>query len=614
MAWFIGQSTVIIVLAFALGLAVGWLLWARRIRALTVEVAAARIRAAGRGAYAHSGRLRRPGAATTTSTGEPFRRRGGWPRPRMPRPGPASGMAEEPSSASSDRGTDPPTMPRIPLPRIETVGHVDPHVVPLSDLDDEFSDDLADGEFADRDFADDLGFGSAGDHDADTRFRDEDFERGDARTRRDNADPLGLSRYRDLFGPPEAADETPNRDPIAKRGLFGQRTSADDVRDHAIARKPDVDGEDPDDVAANRASGYDAAIGDAVVHDAVDAGPHGDADNDVAHELALIEAVAARRAVDDFTRITGVGPKSAAALVAAGIRTYDQLADTVASRVADALRDAGLRLAPNLRTWPGQARLLTDGDRPTLSGRGRGPMSINHRGDGNAGTNIAPAPDGSREHNGRPDRYGRPDGPVAGPNRPPAVDLPRRSVPPDALDPDDLARIEGIGPRFAAALVTAGIRTFGQLAASDVEAIRNAVASAGLIAAPSLPTWPAQARLLADGDEDGFAVMTARLIAGRDVRDNLERIAGIGPRVSAALRVAGIHTFRALANSDTTRLRTAIKRAGMPTALHLATWPAQARLLADGDEEAFGDLAGRLGDGDAEDRTGDDIDPGAGPR
>ncbi|HKE65389.1 MAG TPA: DUF4332 domain-containing protein [Micromonosporaceae bacterium] len=604
MAWFIGQSTVIIVLAFALGLAVGYLLWARRIRALTVEVAAARIRAAGRGAYAHGGRLLRPGAATTTR--EPFRR-GGWPRPRMPRLGPVSGMAGDPSAASSDRATDPPAMPRIPLPRIETVGHIDPHVVPLSDLDDEFSDDLADGEFADRDLTGDLGFGPADDDDSDARFRDEDFGRGRSPTRRDNADPLGLSRYRDLFGPPEAADETPNRDPIAKRGLFGQRTSADDERDHPTARQPDDDGDDSDEVTADRAAVGDAVVGDAVVGDAPD--------NDLAHELALIEAVAARRAVDDFTRITGVGPKSAAALVAAGIRTYDQLADTVASRLADALRDAGLRLAPNLRTWPGQARLLTDGDRPNSGGRGRGPMNIIQRGDGNAGTNIA-ATDGGREHNGRPDRYGRLDGPVEGPNRPPAVDLPRRSVPPDALDPDDLARIEGIGPRFAAALVTAGIRTFAQLAASDVEAIRDAVASAGLIAAPSLPTWPAQARLLADGDEDGFALMTARLIAGRDVRDNLERIAGIGPRVSAALRVAGIHTFRALANSDTTRLRTAIKRAGMPTALHLATWPAQARLLADGDEEAFGDLAGRLGDapGDVPDqRTGDDIDPGAGP-
>src|SRR5262249_13026982 len=153
----------------------------------------------------------------------------------------------------------------------------------------------------------------------------------------DDADPLGLSRYRDLFGPLDDAVETPNRDPIGRRGVFDQRTSADgdgdDASNHATARDPGV--ADVNDVTADRATGHDAA-------DIDDAVPRGDAGrgsrDDVGHatsERALIEAAAARPAVDDFTRITGVGPKSAAALVAAGIRTYDQLADTMASRLAD---------------------------------------------------------------------------------------------------------------------------------------------------------------------------------------------------------------------------------------------------------------------------------------
>jgi hypothetical protein len=69
---------------------------------------------------------------------------------------------------------------------------------------------------------------------------------------------------------------------------------------------------------------------------------------------------------------------------------------------------------------------------------------------------------------------------------------------------------------MADALRAAGIRTFAQLADSDDEAKRRAINAAGLSFAPSLVTWSRQARLVADGDEEAFAELTARLIAGRD--------------------------------------------------------------------------------------------------
>jgi predicted flap endonuclease-1-like 5' DNA nuclease len=81
---------------------------------------------------------------------------------------------------------------------------------------------------------------------------------------------------------------------------------------------------------------------------------------------------------------------------------------------------------------------------------------------------------------------------------------------------DDLERIEGIGPRMAAALNRAGITTYRELAASDEPRLRAAIEAAGLKFAPSLVTWARQARLLADGDEAGFADLTRRLVAGRD--------------------------------------------------------------------------------------------------
>lgn len=82
--------------------------------------------------------------------------------------------------------------------------------------------------------------------------------------------------------------------------------------------------------------------------------------------------------------------------------------------------------------------------------------------------------------------------------------------------PDDLERIEGIGPKMAGALHEAGIRTYTQLAAADEATLRHAIESHGMRFAPSIVTWGRQAQLLADGDEEGFADLTRRLVAGRD--------------------------------------------------------------------------------------------------
>ncbi|MGC4770294.1 hypothetical protein ACLQ25_15145, partial [Micromonospora sp. DT44] len=61
---------------------------------------------------------------------------------------------------------------------------------------------------------------------------------------------------------------------------------------------------------------------------------------------------------DDFRRIQGVGPKMAAALQAAGVRTYRQLGELDEPALRDLIRTAGLRGAPALATWPQQARVL----------------------------------------------------------------------------------------------------------------------------------------------------------------------------------------------------------------------------------------------------------------
>ncbi|GIW24725.1 DUF4332 domain-containing protein [Meiothermus sp.] len=65
---------------------------------------------------------------------------------------------------------------------------------------------------------------------------------------------------------------------------------------------------------------------------------------------------------DDLTRIKGIGPKISAALQAAGITTFAQLAKAKPETLKAALAAANLRFAPSLSTWAEQAAYLAKGD------------------------------------------------------------------------------------------------------------------------------------------------------------------------------------------------------------------------------------------------------------
>jgi predicted flap endonuclease-1-like 5' DNA nuclease len=60
--------------------------------------------------------------------------------------------------------------------------------------------------------------------------------------------------------------------------------------------------------------------------------------------------------------------------------------------------------------------------------------------------------------------------------------------------PDDLTIIVGIGPKMQSALRAAGYDTFAKLAVADPDALRTAVAAAGMRLAPTIDTWPEQAK------------------------------------------------------------------------------------------------------------------------
>jgi predicted flap endonuclease-1-like 5' DNA nuclease len=84
-----------------------------------------------------------------------------------------------------------------------------------------------------------------------------------------------------------------------------------------------------------------------------------------------------------------------------------------------------------------------------------------------------------------------------------------------ATRPDDLTLIEGIGPKIAAALVSAGVTTFAriaEMAPADLEAI---VRGAGVRMVGKSESWPVQARLAADGKLAELKTLQDKLKGGQ---------------------------------------------------------------------------------------------------
>jgi hypothetical protein len=79
---------------------------------------------------------------------------------------------------------------------------------------------------------------------------------------------------------------------------------------------------------------------------------------------------------------------------------------------------------------------------------------------------------------------------------------------------DDLAALEGIGPKVAKVLAEAGITTFAALAEADPAKVQEVLNAAGLqMMNPA--GWIEQARLAARGDREGLARLQVELKGGR---------------------------------------------------------------------------------------------------
>jgi predicted flap endonuclease-1-like 5' DNA nuclease len=464
-AWFIGQSAVMILLAFLLGLLVGWIIWGRRVRALLVEVEA----------------LRASVAACEANHGDADGKQAGTAAQAPPAPvhipAPRAEVTDEEletSSGSHSGGLD--------MDDHDTFDDADLDDADLDDADlhdsghDVAELDVAEAELDETDLAlaelDAIDVYAANGHHAnghhaDGHHVDELVENraGQVGVADADADLADASVADVAVAELEPADDLVRIEGIGPK--IASALAAAGIRTYAVLARASEETL----TAAIHAGGIRFAP--SLVTWAEQARLL--ADGDEAAFLALTDRLIAGRDVsktakgddvpppppDDFARIEGIGPKIAAALVAAGFRTYAQLADADDEALTKAIKDAGISFAPSLVTWAEQARLLADGDEDAF-----------------------------------------------------AV-LTARLIAGRRAD-DDLQRIEGIGPKVAAALHSAGIRTYRALAGSSETRLRNAMSGSGLSFTPSLVTWASQARLLADGDEDGFADLTRRLVAGRD--------------------------------------------------------------------------------------------------
>ena len=81
--------------------------------------------------------------------------------------------------------------------------------------------------------------------------------------------------------------------------------------------------------------------------------------------------------------------------------------------------------------------------------------------------------------------------------------------------PDDLTRIEGIGPKISGLLKDAGITTFAQVAEADASLLDRIIDEAGITMIDP-GTWPEQASLAAAGEWDALqALQDDELKGGR---------------------------------------------------------------------------------------------------
>jgi len=82
-------------------------------------------------------------------------------------------------------------------------------------------------------------------------------------------------------------------------------------------------------------------------------------------------------------------------------------------------------------------------------------------------------------------------------------------------EPDDLTKVEGIGPKYRDVLLAAGIDTYEKLSQLSEDEIVEIIKQGGARKSASISTWAEQAKLAAAGDWDALQALQDQLSGGR---------------------------------------------------------------------------------------------------
>lgn len=171
---------------------------------------------------------------------------------------------------------------------------------------------------------------------------------------------------------------------------------------------------------------------------------------------------------------------------------------------------------------------------------------------------------------------------------------------------DDLQKIEGIGPKIESVLNMNDIHTFKVLHKKDRNTLKNYLENAGPQFKMHEPaSWPHQAGMAARGEWNDLRVYQEFMDSGREtpstsselkitsphikdmsLDDDLRKIEGIGPKIEALLKEAGLDTFEKLKDSNRDAIKAILDSSGPQYRMHEPeTWPLQASMAFNGDWE-----------------------------
>ena len=215
---------------------------------------------------------------------------------------------------------------------------------------------------------------------------------------------------------------------------------------------------------------------------------------------------------DNLTRIEGIGPKIQQVMRNAGVDTFAKMAGSNPKKLAKILAKVDLQMhTPD--TWPQQARLAADGDWKQLE-------KLQDRLDGgrkaSAKSKAAKTKSSSTKSSAKKSSAAKHKTAQSSSSGSSSAKAKTASKTGTASSPDDLTRIEGIGPKIKQLLNKDGIHSFADLATAAPSRLEKILDAAGTRFNTAVPdTWPNQSDLAAKGEWEKLEKLQDELDAGR---------------------------------------------------------------------------------------------------